>query len=57
MYNGSVGTLLGQPRSPLIMQHCTSDNDGPFELLGHESTNLEFNWNDLIYTQINPGPD
>lgn len=50
MYNESVGTLLGQPRSPLIMQHCTSDNDRPFELLGHERTNLEFDWNNLIYT-------
>lgn len=56
IYNESVGALLGQLRSPLIMKHCTSDNDGPFEWLGLGRTNFWFDWNDLIYTQINPGP-
>lgn len=57
IHNKSGGTLLRQPRNPLIMKHFTSDNDGSFELLGLGRNNFWFDWKDVIYTQVNPGPD
>lgn len=39
------------------MKHFTSDNDGSFELLGLGRNNFWFDWKDVIYTQVNPGPD